>query len=389
MTKLSRINVLVTAVGGGGVGEQIIKSLRLSKNDYYIMGVDMQKFSKGLYEVDKAMVVPPANHADYIDVLLDFCIKESVRVLFCGSEAEIKRISPERDRFLQNGIFFPYNEQHILNLCFNKLETIKWLENNHFSFPKTILISSLEEFKYVDDFPVVIKPHLVSGGSTNVFIVQDERELKTFGGYLFGIYGSFISQQYIGTQNDEYTVGVLMNMNGEIINSIAVKKNIMSGLSNKTKVLNRTGKKALGEYLAISSGVSQGEIGRFSNITKQCENIALKMNCVSAINIQCRVVDDLVYVFEINPRFSGTISLRAMVGYNEPDILINEQLFNIKSELYFTYKTGMIMRGLSELFIDGSDIRTTNYPPPPPPNHRIKSYKIVVLFFMVRNSHHG
>ena len=31
-------------------------------------------------------------------------------------------------------------------------------------------------------------------------------------------------------------------------------------------------------------------------------------------------------MFEINPRFSGTTSLRAMVGYNEPDVLIRHHV---------------------------------------------------------------
>ena len=88
----------------------------------------------------------------------------------------------------------------------------------------------------------------------------------------------------------------------------------------------------------------------------------MALGCRGAVNIQCRMVESKVYVFEINPRFSGTTSLRAMVGYNEPDILIRKHLLgeNIKSN--FTYKSGVIMRGLEEKFInnykfpDGRDL---------------------------------
>lgn len=122
--------VLVTAVGGGGVGEQIVKALRLSQNNYYIVGLDMQEMSKGSREVDKFIVAPQASSPGYIDALLDICVEENIKILFCGSEAEIKRISPERGRFYEKGILFPYNNQDILDLCFNKLATVKWLMEN-------------------------------------------------------------------------------------------------------------------------------------------------------------------------------------------------------------------------------------------------------------------
>jgi carbamoyl-phosphate synthase large subunit len=350
--------VLVTAVGGGGIGEQIVKALRISKKNYYIVGTDIKETSKGLYEVDKPIIIPVANDPAYIEILLNICLQEDIKVLFCGSEAEIKRISPERKRFIEQGILFPYNKQEILDLCFDKLETINWLKKNEFAYPQTFLLSISEDLNHITEFPVVLKPHLASGGSTNVFIAQDEKELLLFSSYLFAIYDSFIAQQYIGTPDDEYTVGVLSDMEGNLINSIAVRKNILTGLSNKIRVPNRTNKKELGDTLAISSGISQGEIGRFETITKQCEAIALKMNCVGAVNIQCRVVNDLVHVFEINPRFSGTTSLRAIVGYNEPDTLIQKYFSGAEPELHFAYKTGIIMRGITEMFIERGEVPT-------------------------------
>ena len=53
--------VVVTAVGGGGNGEQIVKALRASSLGYTIVGTDMQPYSKGLYEVDVSYLVPGAN----------------------------------------------------------------------------------------------------------------------------------------------------------------------------------------------------------------------------------------------------------------------------------------------------------------------------------------
>ena len=118
---------------------------------------------------------------------------------------------------------------------------------------------------------------------------------------------------------------------------------------------NRTGNERLGPVLAISSGISQGEIGRFPEVTARCEQLALALGCRGAINIQCRLVGDRVYVFEINPRFSGTTSLRAMVGYNEPDVLIRKHVLGEAITPGFAYESGYIMRGVSERFIATTD----------------------------------
>jgi carbamoyl-phosphate synthase large subunit len=55
-----------------------------------------------------------------------------------------------------------------------------------------------------------------------------------------------------------------------------------------------------------------------------------------------------VIPFEINPRFSGTTSLRALAGYNEPDVLVRRDVLGEKIEPYFSYQDVLILRGLKE-----------------------------------------
>ncbi|MCD6578928.1 ATP-grasp domain-containing protein [bacterium] len=344
--------VMVTGVGGGGIGQQIIKALRLANTNYEIIGTDITPLSKGLMEVDYPYIIPKASENNYIACLIALIKKHNVKVLFPGSEPELKIISKERKAFNDIGVFLPLNPPKVIDICLNKFYTNSFLRENGFYYPHTVVISSINDLEKIDFYPVVLKPNTGGSGSTNVFIVQNSDELILLSKYILTIYPSFIAQEYIGTTDNEFTVGILISMDGELINSIAVKRMIMSGLSNKIKVKNRTKNKKLGKYLAVSTGITQGEIGRFSEITRQCENIALKMGCRSTVNIQCRFVDGKVYVFEINPRFSGTTSFRAMVGYNEPDILIKKYISGEKIEKHFDYGSGIIMRGLEEKLID-------------------------------------
>lgn len=347
---------MVTGVGGGGHGEQILKALHLAETPYLIVGGDMNAFSLGLSNVDIPYLLPPANDSGYIDALLEVCARHDVRALFHGSEPELRVMSANRERFAAAGIFLPINPPEVIDLCMDKFRTFAWLKSQGMEVPRTVQIQSLEDLETVDFFPAVLKPMVGGGGSANLFLAQDEKELRFLGGSLLLNVGPYIVQEYVGTVESEYTVGVLSDMDGVLINSIAVRRMILSGLSNRIRVQNRTGRAELGTILAISSGVSQGDIGQFTEVTGPCEKISQALGATGAINIQCRFVNDTVYVFEINPRFSGTTSLRAMVGYNEPDLLIRKHLLGETISPHFSYQSGRIVRGLSEVLLSERQI---------------------------------
>jgi carbamoyl-phosphate synthase large subunit len=78
----------------------------------------------------------------------------------------------------------------------------------------------------------------------------------------------------------------------------------------------------------LSTGYSQGVIIKHPRIQQVCEDLALKIGARGPLNIQCRCEGDDVYIFEAHPRFSGSASIRAAAGFNEPDMLIRNQLFH-------------------------------------------------------------
>ncbi len=345
------LTVMITGVGGGGHGEQILKALRMAQTRYSIVGGDMSENSLGLLEVDHPYILPPASDPDYIDTVLRVCAKHEVIALFHGSEPELKAMSAARDRIEAQGIFLPINPAKVIDLCMDKVKTLAFLKANGFAVPNYRRVCSMSDMEGFEHLPAVLKPSVGGGGSANLFLAQDCQELSTFGAYLLAQYPEFIVQEYLGTPDSEYTVGVLLDMNGELLNSIAVKRHILGSLSNRIRVANRSSRSDLGRELAISSGISQGEIGSFPEVTEPCERIARTLGCLGTVNIQCRYVNGKVFVFEINPRFSGTTSLRAMVGYNEPDLLIRKHVMHEKVEARFPYRRGTIMRGLTERFV--------------------------------------
>jgi carbamoyl-phosphate synthase large subunit len=350
------ISVMVTGVGGGGHGEQILKALRLADTDYEITATDMAPLSSGLVHADHAAIVPAASDPSYVSVLLELCAERGVRVVFHGSEPELKRMSSERERFAEAGILLPINPRAVIDTCLDKIATMEALSGHGFSVPRYERIATLADAERFDGLPAVLKPAVGGGGSAHLYLVQERDELLGCARMLLRLFPEFIAQEYVGTPEDEYTVGVLLDLNGRLINSIAIRRYILSALSNRIKVTNRTGRQDLGPVLAISSGVSQGEIGRFPEVTRECEQMALALGAAGPLNVQCRLVDGHACVFEINPRFSGTTSLRAMVGYNEPDILVRRHLLGAEIAPHFEYGSGVIMRSLSETLVESSVI---------------------------------
>ena len=346
-----KTKILITGIGGGSVGRQILKALKLSHLSFFIYGCDVTDLTFGKNEVDTFIKVPYANNKDYINFVIKTCIRNNIKVLFPGSEKELQTISAHKERFEKEGIYVPINSKQLIDNCLNKITCTNFLLENGFKSPISLKIETLNDLKKINFFPVVLKPFSGAGGSANVMIAQNKKELELFSSYLLLNGINIMAQEYIGKPTEEYTVGVLCSSKGTLINSIVLNRHITSGLGYKLGVANKTKNKDLGDKLIISSGISQGEFIDRSFINEVCEEIALKLQATSTINIQGRVHKKEFYIFEINPRFSGTTSARAVVGFNEPSILIEEKLNNKKIVPFFKYQTGIVYRSLVENLI--------------------------------------
>lgn len=315
---MERINVLVTSVGGFGLGASVVKALLSSSIPMRIVGTDMSpRLIHASPLLDKE-IIPSARSDNFIDELGRVVKKYSIACIFTGAEVEMLKVSQYRAEIEALGVKVFLNTDRVIRLCKNKFECNGMLESLGFSVPRTILINDISDIEKVDFSPVVLKPFFNTGASANVFVAESEDELRFFASYLLSKKIELIVQEYLPYDNNEYTVGIVSLLEtSEVISSIALRK-FMEGPT----VGVRRGS------IVISSGNTQGEFLEFVDVRKVCEKIAVAIHSKGPLNVQLRVVNGKVMPFEINPRFSGSTSARAANGWNAPEFYIRRYIMN-------------------------------------------------------------
>ena len=314
-------NILVTAVGGRSIGSGIVHALmRANKAEarhrWNIIATDADPFSWGLYIADQAAILPFANQPDYMESLLRLIEEHKIDAVIPGSEPEVNLLAQRRHEVPVPVIC---NQAELMPLMMDKFAATSKLNELGLPFIPTYPVANWREALADFSFPMVVKPTVGTGGSRGLNFVVNEDEMTQLLPQLPES-GKYCVQPYIGTGDDEYTVGVLTDSRGQMVDSIVMRRKLI-GLS---LLHNRN---VEGKNFALSSGYSQGFFIRDEQIQAFCENLALQLGSVGPLNIQLRKDGNDIYVFEIHPRFSGTTTMRADVGFNEPDAMLRNVLY--------------------------------------------------------------
>lgn len=321
------IRVLVTAVSGGSVGGQVCKALRAGRRRYEIVGANTVKSVIASVHTERQVLLPPGSSSGYLEALLAVVRECAADFVIPGSEQELLVVAQNGAAVVEAGATPLVNTFDVVATCTNKARSADRLTALGFRTPATAMLSSPAEADSIGiPPPWIVKPVEGGGGSASASIAQDPAELRFFVEYLLKYGQHPLVQEYVGVATEEYTVGVLHSPAGQLIGAIALQRQILGGLSNRLRVPNHTGRAELGPVLAISSGISQGRILDAPEVLATAEAIAQALGSVGPLNIQGRLDRGSFVPFEINPRFSGTSPMRAMAGFNEPELLIDWHL---------------------------------------------------------------
>lgn len=277
-------NIFITAVGG----DIACSTLRCIVQGYKydkLVGCDIHEYVQGRMYVDNYILVPKfSSEKEYLECIKNTCMKYSISHFFPMTETEIIIADKNRDFFRQNKIHVMINNTNTINIASSKYKTAKYLESNGIKVPKTYY---LDEYNGELMFPLIMKADR-SCGSKQVSIINNETEFnekkKTI--------NKPVIQQYIGTPDEEYTMGVFSD--GKNIKYICFKRKLgFGGMSVYVETVKDT---------------------KFEDIANK---ISKALNIQGSINIQLRKDNDEYYVFEINPRISSTAGFRHQLGFKD------------------------------------------------------------------------
>ena len=270
--------ILVTAVSGD-IANNILKILK-EHGDCVLYGTDVNPIAVGMDQVEEFIRVPYAVDPSYIDTMLELCRGLEITHLIPTNEREVEAIGKNKTKFEDCGIKVLVQSISVLDICLDKYKTACFLEDEGVHVPKTYV--RIDEL--LDSMSFVCKGRKSNGS----------REIKYFNNaaeYLEKKYNfeNSVFQEYI--EGDEYTVGVFGH-NG-IYSQIEFKRQLEDGHS------------------CIVELVKNKQLDEIS------QTVANALQLEGYINIQLREKDGQFYIFEINPRISGTVAFRHTLGFDD------------------------------------------------------------------------
>ncbi|MBI4834623.1 MAG: ATP-grasp domain-containing protein [Planctomycetes bacterium] len=133
--------ILVTGAGGSA-GINFIESLRMSKESFYIVGGDINRWHLELPRIDKGYILPYYNEPDYMDKLNGLIEKEKIEMVHTQPDIELDIISENREK-VSARVFLPAKET--LRVCRSKLATNVILSRNKIPIPLSYQIGRIED----------------------------------------------------------------------------------------------------------------------------------------------------------------------------------------------------------------------------------------------------
>lgn len=278
-----KLNILVTGCGGD-IGQSVGKILHTYNDVNYLTGCDISAKNAGKFIFKNFFVGVPCSHKDYIKSIGNVVMKHKIDLIIPIAEPELRFLSKTKILDKITGAKIICANQKSLEIGFDKLKTASFLEENKLPFPKTELISSVDS---QINYPVIIKSRTGSGSSA-IYIAKSKLDLD----YLKTKHSDFIVQEFLPSEEGEFTCGVFRSTKGNV-RSIVLKRELTGGYSG------------------------YGEVIHDDSITKLLHTIAVKLDLTGSINVQLRLTEKGPVVFEINPRFSSTVLFRHMFGFED------------------------------------------------------------------------
>lgn len=321
--------VLVTGAGSG-VGQGIIKALRVSELPLTVIGADIAPMNVALYRTDEAVIIPRVESANALTEIVSLLLHHKVDVVMIGSEFDLEFFSKNKATIeLQSGALVIVAPHATVTIADDKWLTAEFLREKGLPYAPAYLPANLEDALRLAEewgYPIVLKTRRGTS-SRHVHIITTPQALLD----CFAATPLPMLQRVIDIPSSElsseYTCSVFKGADGTMVGPFTARRTVRGGTSWHV------------------------EVAPFDVLNEPLLAIADALDFTGSLNVQLMLTEQGAVPFELNARFSGTTAVRAHFGFNEPAMALRS--FFYKEEIARPeIRSGIAMRYHEEVFIE-------------------------------------
>lgn len=304
---------------GSGVGQSVINSLKNTNLNFFTLGLGTNPYAFGAYECDKYDYTRSIYDEGFIDELIEKCAAYEIDLIVPGLDDEVLLYAENINKFEKAGLKTIVSDVELIKLCRDKEKMSEVLNPIINIFVKSInkksLIDDIEKGKV--EFPFIAKPR--SGfASRGVEIIRDKSDLKIIKDYHIlqelavplkkdPNYDYFQDQinKNINPQVAEISIQLVYGMNQNLLGKMASYNILRNGIPIEVLPYDNP-------EMWIDIDKLTGEL--------------LKLGLRGPLNLQGRMTENGLKLFEMNQRFTRITGLRSLMGFNEVEACIKEFL---------------------------------------------------------------
>lgn len=323
------LNVLITA---GSRRVPLVRAFQRAVAQHRggnVIVTDVNPLSPAVHAANRAYRVPLATAPDYLDAVLDIALGERVSLVVPTIDDELVLFGRAAARFREHGIRVAVSPPQTSELCEDKYATCRYLLDRGIPAATSWLPADVPADVA---FPLFIKPRR-GRGSVGAYPVRHQRDLDFFVDYVTDP----VVQAYL--PGDEFTIDMLCDFSGQPLSIVPRRRDVIrAGVSDRGRTVN--------DPALIQVALTCAETLQFAG----------------AVNIQCRMVDGVPVIFEINPRFSGGIPLTIQAGADLPRMLVDLVAGKRVPQSIGRFRDNLWMASYeTSVFVDGTRLDLPEY----------------------------
>lgn len=319
---MKKYTILVSG-DSGIVGYGVLKSLQNS--GFTLIGTTIYDESPANCFADIIEKAPMTCESEYLQWLIALIDKYNIDMLIPAIEADMYKWNDFKEKIDKTGAKIVLNNSDLINICEDKWCFYEKLKKEKFKYCiETSIIANTSQFK----LPFILKPRKGYGSKGVVKIEKREN----FENYKSIIGKTLLMQEYVGSDDEEYTVSAFFDKESNIKAQIIMKRK-----------LSKEG------YTQIA------EVVFLEDILEIIDDLSSIFKPIGPTNFQFRRHNGSWKLLEINPRISSSTSIKTAFGYNEARMCI-DYFLNGKEIKQPKIRTGKAIRYIEDYILYDSNI---------------------------------